>query len=448
MCGIVGMYSKNNVSHRLLESMLKLQHRGQDASGIYTVDSQHNIYYRKKNGLILNRYEEQHLERLPGNIGIGHVRYQTSGIRKSLSKSEIQPFYNNIPQMIFAHNGHVKIPDNISQFLRDNNILTENSDSQLLMNYIALLLRNHNIIDVIKIVQENIVGSYSIVLYVFGVGMIAFKDPWGIRPLCYGYNSDEFIVASEDVVTGGHLTEIDPGEIICFDGNKFRKIQGHYNNSPKPCIFEFVYLARPDSTIWNVLVYEARCEMGKFLARQIKKSINPSEIDIVVPVPETSRPAAMQIATILGVEYVEAIIKNPFSTRTFISGQDVREKSLKRKFNVIKKLVQNKRILIVDDSIVRGNVSKYLVSMVRDAGAENVYMASCAPPIRYPNIYGIDIGAVSQLIAHEKSIPEITAEIGVDKLFYMELPDLISAVRKLNPKLTSFETSIFDGIYL
>ncbi len=497
MCGIVAIQqcSDENVSFELLEALLNLQHRGQDASGIMTY---HNgqIFSRKKNGLVLSRYSKENLMRLKGRIGLGHVRYQTAGKRindEICGKEEIQPFYSSLPYgMMLAHNGTISQTEHLVEFLKKNyRHINSASDSDMLINlfaYVMLqLLRNKNnvfnsICKTVYQIYNMCKGAYSVVIYIVGFGLVAFKDPYGIRPLVYGYRtvgsptvgsptvgsptvgsstvgsptSDrDYMIASEsvalDILNYKLIDEVAAGQVICIteQGQCMRK-QISAASSLRPCIFEYVYLARPDSIINGVSVYKARQNMGRKIAESmIYFECLPQKIDLVIPVPETARPCAIELAKCLQVEYGEGIIKNQFSSRTFIArDNNIRKQYMKRKFNVLRSKIEGKNVIVVDDSIVRGNVSKYIVKSLRDAGANRVYFVSCSPPLRHPNIYGIDIGSKKELIADESNAYKICKLIGADGLIYMDQTDLEDAVRECNNELGRFETSVFDGKYI
>ncbi|MBK1703871.1 amidophosphoribosyltransferase [Halochromatium glycolicum] len=466
MCGIVGIVGKNPVNQILYDALLVLQHRGQDAAGIVTSDRK-KLHMRKDTGLARDVFRTRHMLRLRGNMGIGHVRYPTAGASCS---SEAQPFYVNSPYgIVLAHNGNLTNAEELKHevFVDDLRHINTESDSEILLNVFAHELQAQNklridetdIFRAVEGVHRRCRGGYAAVAMIPGFGVFGFRDPHGIRPVVYGKREteagDEYIIASESVAldTIGFelIGDVAPGEcvFIDIDGNIHTK-QCAPQPVLSPCIFEFVYFARPDSIIDNISVHKARSRMGKKLAAKIKRDWPNHDIDVVIPVPDTSRTAALQLANHLGVPYAEGFIKNRYIGRTFIMpGQQVRKKSVRQKLNAIDLEFRRKNVLLVDDSIVRGTTSQQIVQMARDSGARRVYFASAAPPVRYPNVYGIDMPAASELIAHGRSEAEIELELGADRLIFQELDDLIDAVQKRGKSVVDrFDTSVFDGVYV
>ncbi len=465
MCGIIGISGRNPVNQSLFDGLTVLQHRGQDAAGIVTCDNG-RLFLRKDNGLVRDVIRTRHMINLSGNIGIGHVRYPTAG---SSASAEAQPFYVNSPFGIaLAHNGNltnsVALKDEL--FRSDLRHINTNSDSEILLNVFAHELQQRSklsvdaedIFSAMAIVHQRVRGAYAAVALVVGFGLVAFRDPNGIRPLVFGQketeNGIEYMVASEsvalDVLDFQRVRDIAPGEVVLFDlDGRIHSQQCAAHPSPSPCIFEFVYLARPDSIIDQVSVHKARLRMGEHLAAKILRVWPGRDIDVVIPIPDTSRTAALQMASILGLKYREGFIKNRYIARTFIMpGQKTRKKSVRQKLNPIDLEFRGKNVLIVDDSIVRGTTSEQIIRMARKAGARRVYFASAAPPVRYPNVYGIDMPAACELIAHERSEEEIAQTIGADYLIFQDLPDLEEAVQRGNPGLQRFDSSCFTGEYV
>ncbi|MEJ2676896.1 MAG: amidophosphoribosyltransferase, partial [Acidihalobacter sp.] len=465
MCGIIGIVGRSPVNQALYDGLTVLQHRGQDAAGIVTYD-QGKLYLRKGNGLVRDVFRARHMQELVGNVGIGHVRYPTAG---SSSSAEAQPFYVNSPFGItLGHNGNLINTKALQQelFLQDRRHINTESDSEVLLNVFAqellrqdpLKLEPENIFNGVGAVHRRCRGAYAVVAMINGYGIVAFRDPYGIRPVVYGMRETsegpEYMVASESValVALGFklIRDLAPGEAIYIDldGNVHTR-QCADNPTYSPCIFEHVYFARPDSILDDVFVHKARMRMGEYLGQKIQREWPDHDIDVVIPIPETSRTSALELAMQLGVKYREGFIKNRYIARTFIMpGQTQRKKSVRQKLNPIEMEFNGKNVLLVDDSIVRGTTSREIVMMARDAGARKVYFASASPPVRYPNIYGIDMPAAHELIAHGRTVDEIAQAIFADKLFYQDLDDLILAVRKGNPKLEQFDTSVFDGSYV
>ncbi len=466
MCGIVGIVGKSPVNQILYDALLVLQHRGQDAAGIVTSDSK-KLHMRKDTGLARDVFRTRHMLRLRGNMGIGHVRYPTAG---GSCSSEAQPFYVNSPYgIVLAHNGNLTNAEELKRdvFVDDLRHINTESDSEILLNVFAheLQLQNklridqHDIFRAVEGVHRRCRGGYAAVAMIPGFGVFGFRDPHGIRPVVYGKRAttagEEYIIASESVAldTVGFelIGDVAPGECVFIDiEGKLHTKQCAPQPVLSPCIFEFVYFARPDSIIDNISVHKARSRMGKKLASKIKRVWPHHDIDVVIPVPDTSRTAALQLANHLGVPYAEGFIKNRYIGRTFIMpGQQVRKKSVRQKLNAIDLEFRKKNVLLVDDSIVRGTTSQQIIEMARDAGARKVYFASAAPPVRYPNVYGIDMPSASELIAHDRTEAEIEMELGADRLFFQDLDDLIDAVQKRGKSLVDrFDTSVFDGVYV
>jgi len=467
MCGIVGMLSttQKDVGIYIYDALSIIQHRGQDAAGITTA-SKGRFYMRKGNGLVRNVFRTRHMTKLIGDMGIGHIRYPTAG---SSSCAEAQPFYVNSPYGIaFAHNGNLTNAEALAKelFEQDLRHTNTNSDSEILLNVLASEIakeQKHRIneTDIFKAVtklHQRVQGAYAAIGMVPGYGIFGFRDPHGIRPLILGERitdkGTKYMIASESVALTalGYKVKRDvkPGEVVVIDrkGNVHAH-QCSEKSELNPCIFEFVYFARPDSIIDNISVYKSRLRMGEKLAEKIK-SIWPEEmIDVVMPVPDTSRTAALQLANALDVKYREGFIKNRYIARTFIMpGQKQRKKSVRQKLSAIELEFKGKNVLLVDDSIVRGTTSKEIVLMARAAGAKKVFFASAAPPVRYPNVYGIDMASKNEFVAHNKTDNEICQTIGADKLIYQDLEDLIWSVQQGNPDILQFDCSCFDGKYI
>ncbi|MBU1309555.1 amidophosphoribosyltransferase [Rheinheimera muenzenbergensis] len=465
MCGIVGIVGKYPVNQALYDGLTVLQHRGQDAAGIVTVDN-NTLRLRKANGLVKDVFETRHMQRLAGNIGLGHVRYPTAG---SSSTAEAQPFYVNSPFGIaLAHNGNLtnshQLKEEIFRVARRH--VNTTSDSEVLLNVLAHELHNSGVMELqaehifraVANVHRKVKGGYAVVALIIGHGLLAFRDPNGIRPLVMGKRETElgteYMVASESVALDADgftvLRDVSPGEAVYItEQGELHSFQCAENPSYTPCIFEYVYFARPDSTIDNISVYASRVAMGTMLGQKIKREWAHLDIDVVIPIPETSNDAALQIATVLGLPYRQGYVKNRYIGRTFIMpGQEARKKSVKRKLNAIKQEFKGKNVLLVDDSIVRGTTSEQIIDMAREAGAKKVYFASAAPEIRFPNVYGIDMPSANELIAHGHDVDSICDIIGADGLIFQSLPDLIEAVRSENPQIKRFETSVFDGNYV
>ncbi|WP_375750752.1 amidophosphoribosyltransferase [Vibrio sp. HN007] len=464
MCGIVGIVGTSPVNQSIYDALTVLQHRGQDAAGIVTIDS-NRFRLRKANGLVKDVFEAKHMQRLQGTVGIGHVRYPTAG---SSSASEAQPFYVNSPFGItLAHNGNLTNAAEIREklFEKDRRHVNTTSDSEVLLNVLAHEIdtvkgnvTSEDVFRAVTNVHRTIRGAYAVSAMIIGHGMIAFRDPHGIRPLCLGKRQIngkfEYMVASEsvalDAVGFDFVRDVAPGEAVyvTFDGELFTK-QCADNPQVNPCIFEYVYFARPDSFIDKISVYSARVEMGKKLGDKIKNEWSNLDVDVVIPIPETSNDIALQIAQKLDLPYRQGFVKNRYVGRTFIMpGQQQRKKSVRRKLNAIRSEFKGKNVLLVDDSIVRGTTSEQIIEMARDAGAKKVYMVSAAPEIRFPNVYGIDMPTANELIAHGRDADEIAKIIGADALIYQSLEDLVAAVGEGNKDITQFETSVFNGEYV
>ncbi|PZN74958.1 MAG: amidophosphoribosyltransferase [Candidatus Methylumidiphilus alinenensis] len=465
MCGIAGIVSNENVNQELYEALTVLQHRGQDAAGIVTCKGD-RFHMRKDSGLVRDVFHTRHMRNLTGNMGIAHVRYPTAGCTSS---AEAQPFYVNSPYGIaLAHNGNLTNAQALKQdlFKEDQRHINTDSDSEVLLNVFAhelqeigkLRIDAEDVFKAVAAVHQRCRGAYAVIAMVTGFGIIAFRDPFGIRPMVYGERMTDYgldyMVASESValdVLGFKLVrDILPGEAIVIEKNgMLHSKQCAKHPVYSPCIFEFVYFARPDSKIDDISVYKARMRMGDKLADKILRERPDHDIDVVIPIPDTSRTAALQLATRIGVKYREGFIKNRYIGRTFIMpGQQLREKSVRQKLNAIDLEFMGKNVLLVDDSIVRGTTSMQIIQMARDAGARQVYFASASPPVRYPNVYGIDMPAADELIAHGRSENEIQTELGCDWLIYQDLPDLIDAVQKGNPDVMRFDTSCFNNEYV
>jgi amidophosphoribosyltransferase len=464
MCGIVGVFGHNPVNQVIYDSLSMLQHRGQDAAGIATF-YEDRFYLHKNNGLMTDVFNVGNMAKLLGNMGIGHIRYPTAGCA---SVAEAQPFYVNSPYgIVFAHNGNLTNVGEIVEgvFEKDLRHLNTTSDSEVMLNVLAHALGKHrnahpkpsDVFAAVEEVHRRCKGGYAVVVMIAGVGMLGFRDIHGIRPLVYGSRGGkkkEYMIASESValqVSGFSLErDVEPGETVFIDmKGKLHTHQSAFAKKKSPCLFEYVYLARPDSVLDGASVYQCRINMGVKLAQKIRREWKDVKIDVVIPIPETSRTAALEIATALGIPYREGFVKNRYIGRTFIMpGQSIRQKSVRRKLNPIPEEFHKKNVLLVDDSIVRGTTMKEIIDMTRELGAHRVYVASAAPPVRYPNVYGIDMPARSELIASGKTLAQLTKTIGADGLIYQELDDLKAAITEAAPKLKHFDASVFDGIYV
>lgn len=465
MCGIAGIVSQSPVNQALYDALLVLQHRGQDAAGIMTSEGG-KLFLRKGNGLVRDVFQQRHMVRLRGNMGIAHVRYPTAG---SASSAEAQPFYTNSPYGIaLGHNGNLTNAAELKDLLfsEDRRHLNTESDSEILLNVFAhelqlsgkLRLSEKEIFSAVRAVHKRCRGGYAAIALINGYGVLGFRDPYGIRPLVIGRREgaagEEYMLASESVAldTLGFelLRDVAPGEaVVITAAGQLHTRQCADQPSYAPCIFEHVYFARPDSVMDKVSVYKARLRMGEKLAEKIQRERPDHDIDVVIPIPDTSRTSALPLAYELGVKYREGFIKNRYIGRTFIMpGQGLRSKSVRQKLNAIDLEFQGKNVLLVDDSIVRGTTSRQIIQMAREAGARKVYFASAAPPVRYPNVYGIDMPVAEELVAHGRTEKEVEEYIGADWLIYQSLDDLIDTVRRGNPALTRFDTSVFSGEYV
>jgi amidophosphoribosyltransferase len=463
MCGIVGVVSQTPVNQLIYDALLLLQHRGQDAAGIVT-QQERKFFMHKAKGMVRDVFRTRNMRSLPGNCGLGQVRYPTAG--NAYSEEEAQPFYVNAPfGIVLVHNGNLTNAHALKSelFITDHRHINTESDSEVLLNVLAheiekttrgLPLQPLDIFAAVRNVHRRVKGSYAVIALIAGHGVLAFRDPFGIRPLCMGKNEGSTILASESVALEGtgyqFERNVDPGEavFIALDGTVHAQ-QCADHPQLNPCIFEFVYLARPDSVMDNISVYQARLNLGDSLAKRVISTVPPNEIDVVIPIPESSRPSAAQLAHLLGLPYREGFVKNRYVGRTFIMpGQSVRKKSVRQKLNAIASEFKGRNVLLVDDSIVRGTTSKEIVQMARDAGARKVYLASAAPPVRYPNVYGIDMPTSSELVAHNRSVEEIRQIIGCDALIYQDVDGMKKAIGSLNPKISGFDASCFDGVYV
>ena len=464
MCGIVGVVSNAPVNQLIYDALLLLQHRGQDAAGIVT-QQERKFFMHKAKGMVKDVFRTRNMRSLPGNCGLGQVRYPTAG--NAFSEEEAQPFYVNAPfGIVLVHNGNLTNAHALKSelFITDHRHINTESDSEVLLNVLAheierttrgLPLTPQDLFAAVANVHRRIKGSYAVIALIAGHGVLAFRDPFGIRPLCMGKSADGTImIASESVTLEGTSHQLDrniqPGEAVFIDlQGKVHAQQCADAPTLKPCIFEFVYLARPDSVMDGISVYQARLNLGESLAKRVISTVPPSEIDVVIPIPESSRPSAAQLAQLLGLPYREGFVKNRYVGRTFIMpGQAVRKKSVRQKLNVIASEFKGRNVLLVDDSIVRGTTSREIVQMARDAGARKVYMASAAPPVRYPNVYGIDMPTSTELVAHNRTVEEIREIIGCDALIYQDVDGMKKAIGSLSTALAGFDASCFDGVYV
>jgi len=464
MCGIVGVVGNAPVNQLIYDALLLLQHRGQDAAGIVT-QQERKFFMHKAKGMVKDVFRTRNMRSLLGNCGLGQVRYPTAG--NAFSEEEAQPFYVNAPfGIVLVHNGNLTNAHALKAelFNTDHRHINTESDSEVLLNVLAheiekttrgLPLQPMDIFAAVRNVHKRIKGSYAVIALIAGHGVLAFRDPYGIRPLCMGTNGDgNVMLASESVALEGSGYQfernVEPGEAVFID------LQGRVHaqqcaETPQlsPCIFEFVYLARPDSVMDGISVYQARLNLGETLAKRVISTVPPNEIDVVIPIPESSRPSAAQLAQLLGLPYREGFVKNRYVGRTFIMpGQGVRKKSVRQKLNVIASEFKGRNVLLVDDSIVRGTTSKEIVQMARDAGARKVYLASAAPPVRFPNVYGIDMPTSGELVAHNRTVEQIREIIGCDALIYQDVDGMKKAIGSLNHKLAGFDASCFDGVYV
>jgi amidophosphoribosyltransferase len=448
----------------IYDALLLLQHRGQDAAGIVTMLGT-QCFMHKARGMVRDVFRTRNMRALPGTVGLGQVRYPTAG--NAYSEEEAQPFYVNAPYgIVLVHNGNLTNAAVLKQelFDVDRRHINTGSDTEVLINVLAHEIERAGrdrslspdvLFDAVRAVHKRLRGSYAVISLIAGHGLLAFRDPFGIRPLAFGRSSDgEIMVGSETVAlegTGHHPErDVAPGEAIFIDlHGRLHARQCAEAPSLNPCMFEYVYLARPDSVLDGVSVYQARLNFGETLAQRVISTMPPSQIDVVIPIPESSRPSAMQLAQKIGKPYREGFVKNRYVGRTFIMpGQAVRARSVRQKLNAIVQEFRDRNVLLVDDSIVRGTTSKEIVQMAREAGARKVYMASAAPPVRYPNVYGIDMPTKEELIAHDRSVEEIRRFIGADALIYQDVDAMKRVVKALNPQLDGFEASCFDGHYI
>lgn len=466
MCGIAGLVSKSPVNQELFDALTMLQHRGQDAAGIITAEG-NRLHLRKENGLVRDVFQaDEHMKQLRGNMGIGHVRYPTAGCSTS---AEAQPFYTNMPfGLSLAHNGNLTNAEELKQalFAEDRRHLNTESDSEVLLNVFAheltlqgsMRLSPKDIFETVARVHARVRGAYACVVLISGYGVVGFRDPFGIRPAVIGRREGvagtDYLIASESVALDALgfevLGDIEPGEavIVTLDGQLHRR-QCAANPMHSPCIFEYVYMARPDSMMNDISVHKSRLRMGTKLAEKIKREWPDHDIDVVIPIPDTSRVPASELAQVLGVPYREGYIKNRYIGRTFIMpGQAQRKKSVRQKLNPVDVEFRGKNVLLVDDSIVRGTTSQEIIQMARDCGAKKVYFASAAPPVRYPNVYGIDMPSVHELVAHGRTVEELEKLLGADRLVFQDLEDLIDAVKHKNSSIKQFDCSVFTGEYV
>ncbi len=466
MCGLVGIYAQTDVNQSIFDALTMLQHRGQDGAGIATAQK-NSIYLRRQKGLVSEVFDEsKHLLQLRGNMGIGHVRYPTAG---GEHPNECQPFYVNSPYGIsLAHNGTINNTHELREELRLNarRHINTNSDSELMLNYLAYCLEPvasnisepSQIFKALEQLYQNCEGGYAAVCLLLGIGVLAFRDKHGIRPLILGERrgrrlaKTEYMVASESVALQSQgfsvVRDLEAGEalLITETGDLFRHV---YGGKKSPCIFEYVYFARPDSVLDGISVHQARQRMGVSLSKRIRQKIPKDRIDVVIPVPDSSRVSAVEVALNLGINYREGLVKNRYIGRTFIMPhQHLRDASVRRKLSIIDFEFRNKNVLLVDDSIVRGTTCRQIIAMARQAGAKHVYYASAAPPVRYPNVYGIDMPSQSEFIAHGCDAEDICASIGADGLVYQDLPSLVEAVGGDTTKIKNFDCSMFDGKYV
>lgn len=466
MCGIVGIVSKSPVNQELYDALTMLQHRGQDAAGIITNEGD-RLYLHKENGLVRDVFnKDEYMIRLRGNMGAGHVRYPTAGCTTS---AEAQPFYTNTPFGIsLSHNGNLTNAEQLKQelFAEDRRHLNTDSDSEVLLNVFAhelmmtgaLRITPSDVFDAVSRVHVRARGAYACVAMISGYGIVGFRDPYGIRPIVYGRREGphgiDYMIASESVALSAAgfelMADLQPGEAvyITLDGELSLR-QCAANPIYSPCIFEHVYLARPDSVMDKIYVYKARLRMGIKLAEKILREWPDHDIDVVIPIPDTSRVAGVEVANRLGVNYREGFIKNRYIGRTFIMpGQAQRKKGVRQKLNPIDVEFRGKNVLLVDDSIVRGTTSQEIIQMARDSGARKVYFASAAPPVRFPNVYGIDMPTASELVAHGRTHIELEHMLGADRLIFQDLEDLIEAVRHKHSRIERFDCSVFTGEYV
>ena len=463
MCGIVGVVSNAPVNQLIYDALLLLQHRGQDAAGIVT-QQENKFFMHKAKGMVKDIFRTRNMRALPGHCGLGQVRYPTAG--NAFSEEEAQPFYVNAPfGIVLVHNGNLTNAQALKHelFTVDHRHINTESDSEVLLNVLAheierttrgMPLQPAHLFEAVRNVHRRIKGSYAVIALIAGHGVLAFRDPFGIRPLCIGRGPGQIVLASESVALEGTMHQVErdvaPGEAVFIDlQGKMLAEQCADKPVLNPCIFEFVYLARPDSVMDGISVYQARLNLGETLAKRVVSTVPPNEIDVVIPIPESSRPSAAQLAQLLGLPYREGFVKNRYVGRTFIMpGQAVRKKSVRQKLNAIASEFKGRNVLLVDDSIVRGTTSQEIVQMARDAGARKVYLASAAPPVRFPNVYGIDMPTSSELVAYNRTVEEVRAIIGCDALIYQDVDAMKKAIGSLNTAIKDFDASCFDGVYV
>ena len=465
MCGIVGIYSETHVASTIYDSLLMLQHRGQDAAGMVVCNEVGRLNSRKSMGYVRDAFQQSHMNKLLGNYGIGHVRYPTAG---GAGKEFAQPMYVNSPYGIsLAHNGNLTNSKALARelFHAEMRHLNTDSDSEVLLNIFAhelgkqraILPSKKHFFQAVRKTHSRCQGAYAVVALITGFGLLAFRDPRGIRPLVIGEKDGptkkEYIIASENASFSAlgfkTLRDVNPGEAVFIDvdGNLHSQ-QCAEHSKATPCLFEYVYLARPDSTLDKISVYKARMRMGQKLAKKIVELNLNHDIDVVIPIPDSSTTAALQLAAALKLPYRQGFVKNRYIGRTFIMpNQEERQKSVRRKLNILDLEFQGKNVLLVDDSIVRGTTCKRIIEMAREAGAKKVYFSSAAPPVKFQNLYGIDMAATNELIASGKTDEEVAKEIGADWLIYQDLEDLIACAKEGNPSIEDFEMSIFNGEY-
>ncbi|MBY4596174.1 amidophosphoribosyltransferase [Ottowia caeni] len=464
MCGIVGVVSNAPVNQLIYDALLLLQHRGQDAAGIVT-QHERKFFMHKAKGMVRDVFRTRNMRALPGNLGLGQVRYPTAG--NAASEEEAQPFYVNAPfGIVLVHNGNLTNAHALKAelFNTDHRHINTESDSEVLLNVLAHELEKATrgadlgpaeVFAAVSGVHRRVRGSYAVIAQIAGHGLLAFRDPFGIRPLCIGRSKDGTVMLASESVTlegTGHVLERDvaPGEavFVSLDG-KIQAQQCAERSQLSPCIFEYVYLARPDSVLDGISVYQARMSLGETLAQRVISVVPPTEIDVVIPIPESSRPSATELAHLIGRPYREGFVKNRYVGRTFIMpGQAVRSRSVRQKLNAITSEFEGRNVLLVDDSIVRGTTSREIVQMAREAGARKVYMASAAPPVRFPNVYGIDMPTKEELVAHGRTVEEVRQIIGADALIYQDVDAMKRAIGSLNPAIHGFDASCFDGQYV
>jgi amidophosphoribosyltransferase len=470
MCGIVGVISSAPVNQLIYDALLLLQHRGQDAAGIVTMQGT-KCFMHKARGMVRDVFRTRNMRALPGHVGLGQVRYPTAG--NAYSEEEAQPFYVNAPYgIVLVHNGNLTNAAALQAelFDIDRRHINTSSDTEVLINILAheielaareLPLTPATIFKAVGAVHRRLKGSYAVIALIAGHGLLAFRDPYGIRPLVIGEGEApgesgqrELMIASESVALEGTghrlLRDVAPGEAVFIDlQGRLHAQQCAATPQLHPCLFEFVYLARPDSVMDGISVYQARLNMGETLAQRVISTVPPNEIDVVIPIPESSRPSAMQLAHRIGKPYREGFVKNRYVGRTFIMpGQETRKKSVRQKLNAIGVEFRGRNVLLVDDSIVRGTTSKEIVQMAREAGARRVYLASAAPPVRHPNVYGIDMPTQQELVAHGRTVEQVREFVGADALIYQDVDAIKRVVRGLSPRLDGLEASCFDGHYI